>query len=138
MKIERNFRTGGCSTNLVINNKHYYADASPVEMAGKHVIETMIFKADEQFNVTDWADPVFTDIDPYSGGQVEEELLKLKIENFKNSLKPEVSEKQKEIINRLLNLSKAQVEICEKALSDNATEQDIVLACYFAHLQNIK
>lgn len=48
------------------------------------------------------------------------------------------TKKQKEIIKRLMDLSKAQVEICSKALSDDANEFDIRLACYFAHLQNIK
>lgn len=48
------------------------------------------------------------------------------------------TEEQKEIITRLLDVSQFQVETCLKALSDDATEQDIKLACYLAHLQDIK
>lgn len=138
MKIEKNFQTGGCCTNIVINNNYYYADASPVEMAGHYVIETMIFKADDQFNVTDWANPVFTDIDTYTGGQVSEELLKSKINDFKDSLKPKMSEKQKEVIERLLSMARTEVETCELALSENATERDIKIACHLAYLNGIK
>lgn len=138
MKIERNFRTGGCCANLVINNNYYFADSSVVEFCGKHVIETMIFEADNQFNVTNWTDPVFTDVDPYTGGQISEKFLECKINEFKISLKPKMTEQQKELIERLLSVAQTTLEACELALSNDATERDIKIACHLAFLHGIK
>lgn len=138
MKIERNYRTGGCWSNIIVNNKHYFADASVIETCGHHVIETMIFEADDQFNVTNWADPVFTNMDPYNGGQIHEEYLENKISEFIDSFKIKMTEKQKEVIERLLSMAKTEVETCEIALSPNATERDIMMACHLAFLNGIK
>ena len=48
------------------------------------------------------------------------------------------TEKQLEIINRLLVMSKTQVNACLKALSEDTNEQDIKYACYLASLNGIK
>jgi len=53
MEIKRNEFTGGDYCIFVHNGKHYYADCSFVPYIG---LETMIFSADENGNVTSWTE----------------------------------------------------------------------------------
>lgn len=53
-EIKKNEVTGGECTHFEHKGQHYYADRSFVH--DYHCIETMIFKCDENENVTDWSE----------------------------------------------------------------------------------